>query len=110
MTTTKRDELLLEKREVLIIHRRGEAHTPFCVECGNLAILMTLEEATATSGLSMRLLCRLVEAGQIHFLETPKGLLLLCSDTLFKASSAISKSLAELGLSDNTRELLEARI
>lgn len=110
MNTIERNELLLEKREVLIIHRRGEAHTPFCAECGNLAILMTLEEATATSGLSMRLLCRLVEAGQLHFIETPKGILLLCSDTLFKAAAAISKSLSELGLSDSTRELLEARI
>src|SRR5262245_60768572 len=95
MGATERNELFIEKQEVIVIHRRGEAHSPFCFQCGNLAIMMTLEEATAITKVSMRLLCRLADEGKIHFLETSKGVLLLCSRTLFQVTATDSQGLMQ---------------
>jgi hypothetical protein len=51
-----------------------------CEQCTSGMLL--LEEAVAIAGVSSRTLHRFVEAGALHFAETPDGLLLLCLNSL----------------------------
>src|SRR5262245_17218211 len=49
-----------------------------CVECAGLVRMFTLEEAVHMTNISSRGIFRLIEEGRIHFLETDKGLVLIC--------------------------------
>jgi excisionase family DNA binding protein len=44
--------------------------------------MLTIEEAATVSGSTEREICRRVEEGEIHFTETGRGRLLICSDSL----------------------------
>jgi predicted site-specific integrase-resolvase len=44
--------------------------------------MVTPQQASAIAGVSVRTINRWVEAGRVHFMETPDGLLLLCLDSL----------------------------
>jgi hypothetical protein len=44
--------------------------------------MVTPEEASRLSSVSARSVYRLAEAGQVHFAETPDGLLLVCTASL----------------------------
>ena len=50
--------------------------------------MLLLEEAVAVAGLSSRALHRSVEAGALHFAETPEGFLLLCLNSLLARREA----------------------
>jgi len=41
------------------------------------------EEAAAFARLSQRAIFRLIESNQLHFTETPDGILLICVNSLF---------------------------
>jgi hypothetical protein len=47
--------------------------------------LVTPEEAVTVAGISSRAIHRRAERGEIHFAETPSGLLLVCLNSLSPA-------------------------
>ena len=77
-----RTEITIETHEVLVIRRRGRAPRTLCPDCGERATMLTMDEALTVFSVSMRSLVRFVEAGDLHYVETPKGALFLCSESL----------------------------
>ena len=77
-----RTEITIETHEVLVIRRRGSFPRTLCPDCGEQSTMMTLDEAITVFSVSMRSIVRYVEAGDLHFVETPKGALFLCSESL----------------------------
>jgi hypothetical protein len=86
MKTKKTTRILQETHEALSVRhsisRQPRTAPVWCEECAGQVPLVAPEEATRRAGLSVRAICRLVEAGLIHFRETPDGLLLVCPDSI----------------------------
>lgn len=81
----KKTATFVETQEVWIIRRRRPQPAPLCAECADPSEMLTPEAAASLSGLSLRAIYRLVEAGCVHFAETTKGWVLICPDSLFAA-------------------------
>jgi hypothetical protein len=77
----KRVELTLETKQVLVVRGARGRDRPSCEQCGR-ADMVTPEEIAAVSGLSTRTIYRRLEAGQLHFRETPNGLLFICFNSI----------------------------
>ena len=69
-------------REVVAIRSSQKRERVLCADCSEAAVLMTVDEAVKISGISARAIYRLLEAGKVHFAETPDGLALICAATL----------------------------
>ena len=46
--------------------------------------MLRSEEAAAVAGVSTRVIYRLIEAGAIHYIETPAGLLRVCLNSVLR--------------------------
>jgi len=82
----KRTETIIETHEVWVVRRRAGQPTVWCAECAGRPAMLTTEEAARLSGLSQRAICRAVEAGAVHFLETADGCLFVCPASLCDAA------------------------
>jgi hypothetical protein len=71
-----------ETHEVFIIRKETNASQIFCVGCGKTAEMMDLPNATAQTGVSTREIIYLLNNGAIHSVETDKGQLLICKNSL----------------------------
>ena len=71
-----------------VVPRRRHCQTApvLCERCA--CGMLLLEEAVAVAGLSSRALHRSVEAGALHFAETPEGFLLLCLNSVLARREA----------------------
>jgi hypothetical protein len=78
----KRTETIIETHEVWVVRRRAGQSAVWCTECAGQPAMLTPEEAARLSGLSQRAICRSVEAGAVHFLETADGCLFVCPASL----------------------------
>jgi hypothetical protein len=79
----KKTEIIVEREQVLIIRRLDDRQPRCCAECSGQAQMVSVDEAAALGRLSARAIYRRVEAGQLHFIETADGLLLVCVNSLF---------------------------
>ena len=79
MNRKRRVEILVETRRCVTIRMNGHAPAPLCGLCAGP--LIPAEAAVAVTGLGSRAIHRLVEAGEVHFAETPAGALLVCPDS-----------------------------
>ena len=77
----KRTEITIETERVLVVSRSNKLIT-WCGGCGAHVEMLTADEAALLAGVSTRAIFRWAEAGQIHFAETPEGLLLVCPNAL----------------------------
>ena len=82
MRRTKRTEVRVEIDEVLIVKRRGGAVLTWCAECAAEVAMVTPDEAAAVALTSTRAIYALVEAGRLHWSETPERQLLICAVSL----------------------------
>ena len=80
MKRKRRLEITVEKDERFILKRSGSGVPIKCTECGGQMI--TTEVAVTMTDISSRTLHRRAEGKQIHFMETPEGLLLVCLNSL----------------------------
>jgi len=84
MSKRKRTEITVETR--LLVLRRARHHARlFCATCPAPTPLIAPDEAAVLAGVSTRTIYALVEAGQLHFTETPEGplmKLLVCPNSL----------------------------
>ena len=80
MKTIRRLAITVEKRERLSIKRSDSAFPVWCSQCAGQ--LITADEAVAVAGLSSRAIHRRAEAGDVHFVESRDGLLLVCLSSL----------------------------
>jgi hypothetical protein len=89
-TKTRRTiELTVEHSQFFVLRKGRRFVLAWCGECAGRVPLFTLEEAARRARLSERAVYRKVEAGEIHFVETPEGALLVCLDSLARAISPL---------------------
>lgn len=53
-----------------------------CPKCLAVVKMISPEEASTLSGVSVREIFRWVEGGRVHFIETREGLLFICANSL----------------------------
>ena len=80
MKRTRRVAITVERDERLVIRRSGNVLPVWCSQCPGRVI--TTDEAVAVAGISSRAIHRRAEAGDVHFMETRDGLLLVCLNSL----------------------------
>ena len=80
----KKTEVTVERDQILVIKRLDNREPRSCSECGELARMVSVDEAASIAGSTARAIYRQVETGQIHFSETTDGLLLICLNSLLK--------------------------
>jgi hypothetical protein len=85
----KRMEITLERAEVSVIRRPVHRAPAWCAQCEDRVQMVTPDEAVAVAGRSAREIYRWVEAGRVHFLETPQGLLSICLRSLYDGYSEL---------------------
>ena len=72
-------EIILEVEEVTFFKART-SRTVFCDYCGKRVEILTIENAALIVGLSKSQLFRLIESGNVHFIESDQ--VYLCRDSL----------------------------
>jgi hypothetical protein len=82
MKRTRRTRTTLEVREVVVIRGLRRRNRGRCANCAENGALVTVEEAVKLFGISGRAIYRLIEADEVHFVETSNGLTLICAATL----------------------------
>jgi hypothetical protein len=82
MKRKKTTEIIVEREQVLVVRRLDGKEPRWCAECKEQAQMVSIDEAAILTCLSARAIYRRVEAGQIHFVETDDGLLLICAVAL----------------------------
>lgn len=79
----KRTEVAIEVDEVVFVrdfsNQNGRA---WCVDCASEVVMVTPAQAAVIARVSVRDINRRVEAGLLHFLETPEGYLMVCANSL----------------------------
>jgi hypothetical protein len=79
----RRIEITVATRQMII--RRQTNHAPvWCLECSSAVPALTPEEAAVLAGVSTRMVYRLVEAGQLHFIEAAEQSPLICLHSLLR--------------------------
>jgi hypothetical protein len=78
----RRIEITFETRRVLVVGGRTVSAAGWCGACGERVRLVTAEEAARLACVTTRVIYRRVEAGQLHFIESQDGLLLICRHSL----------------------------
>jgi len=79
----KRTEITVEIEEVIrAFGNSSRTSSAWCPSCGREVTMVTPQQAAAIVKVSVRTINRWVEAGAVHFVETPDGLLLLCVNSI----------------------------
>jgi hypothetical protein len=78
----KRTEIAIEFEEMIRVVSHRQAARAWCPACGSKALMATPQQAAAIVGSSVRAVNRRVEAGEVHFVETKEGSLLVCISSL----------------------------
>jgi hypothetical protein len=75
-------EIEIRKEKIWFVRHGDRTLAASCAECGGQ--MLTIDEAAQTAEFRTRAIFQMVEAGQIHFRETPKGLVLVCFVSLIE--------------------------
>jgi len=79
----RRTEIAIEIDEVVLVKSVSNLSAmAWCVGCANEVLMVTPAQAAVIARVSVRDINRRVEAGEVHFLETPEGSLLVCMNSL----------------------------
>jgi hypothetical protein len=78
----KRREVTIETERILVISRRHSRPILWCDGCAKEVSMLTVDEAAMMTRSTSRMIFKLVEAGRLHFTETPEGKLLICFNSL----------------------------
>lgn len=80
--TKHKTEITIETHRVLIINRRKVSSVSLCDQCGWRVRMIQPEVAALWAGVSTRQIYRWHETRELHFLERPDGLSLVCLKSL----------------------------
>jgi hypothetical protein len=90
MTNAKKILITTEKREVVVLHRIGNAVVHHkCDLCPTEQTMLTLDEAIDLTGISTLSLVQQLTLPGIHSYETSAGRLLICQESLQKFSNGV---------------------
>lgn len=81
--TKRKVEIQIEAEQVCIVRHR-KSQVAACLKCGEKTVMISMDEAVFSSGLSARHLYHKIEVEEIGFVEQETGLLLICSRCLMK--------------------------
>jgi len=90
---TKRTEIAIEFEE--IIHLAGHEHglaRAWCATCARPVPMVTPQQAAVIARVSVRAVNRSVETGDIHFIETRDGFLLVCLNSVRDDQGSLKRS------------------
>jgi len=80
----RRTEVTVETDEITIIRCSREIVAQPCTECTQAVVMITPEQAAMMTSTNVRAIFRWLEAGWVHYAETPEGSLLVCPDSILK--------------------------
>ena len=83
--TRKTTEIEVETQETLAI-QRGLPRAAWCPECARESAVDTPEGAARLAGVTVRKIYQWMEAGEVHFTETPEATL-ICLPSLILRSA-----------------------
>jgi hypothetical protein len=78
----RRIEISQETNQMIVLRRRGKAAEAWCDRCAEQVRMVTAEQGVLISGKSLRQLVNESDAGELHYQETPEGLLSICLNSL----------------------------
>lgn len=81
MKRRKRTEITVET-SLLVFRGSTNRSAVWCIECSSRVQLVTPEEAAVLARVTTRAVYRWLERGQVHFVETETGTLLICPNSL----------------------------
>jgi len=84
-------EIAIEIDEIVVVRATSRASLASCEVCANEVVMVTPAQAAVIARVSVRDINRRVEAGEVHFLETPEGSLLVCMSSLNPAAQEIKR-------------------
>jgi hypothetical protein len=83
MKTKTNTKITLEKRQRTTIRlRRRKPTAAWCERCAAETEMLAPDEAALVSGTTQMAVFRLLENGELHFMETGAGALLICRNSL----------------------------
>jgi len=71
-----------EARERMTIHRGPRRVIAWCDQCGVEVLMVTPNEAATIARTDARAIFRGLEAGEIHFIESERGALMICAKSI----------------------------
>jgi uncharacterized Zn finger protein len=71
-----------ETHEVFVVRKETNTSLIFCTECGKIVEMLDLPTATTQTTIRTREIIYLLNNGEIHSVETDKGQLLICKNSL----------------------------
>mgnify|MGYP001069691834 CR=1 FL=1 len=74
----RRIEIVSVTEQRWIIRGHSPARNEWCAECGKDSLMIAPDEAAGLCGVGARSIYRWVEAAEIHFVEEPNNVLLVC--------------------------------
>jgi hypothetical protein len=77
----RKAEITFEVEETIIVRQRAKLVTAFCPQCASHVEMAAPQTIAAWSELTEREIFRLVEAGEVHFVEVERILICLKSLT-----------------------------
>ena len=80
MRWIRRREVIIQAKETLVLRPGGEAAS--CPHCGTTVSLLAPDAAAVLFRVPSRWIYRWLETGELHFLETKAGSVLVCPDSL----------------------------
>lgn len=78
----KRTVITIETHRLTVIGSRRRPVVAWCELCGGRVRMVTPEQAAAFAGTRPRAIYRRLERGELHFVETDAGVLLICAGSL----------------------------
>lgn len=89
----RRTEITVETDRVIVVRRRREKSvTAWCMACDAESVMLTVNEAASVLGASSMNVFRWAEAGHLHWLETERGAVLICQNSLTRNPRALLDS------------------
>jgi len=82
MRRKKKTIVTIEALERTTVRRGARSLVAWCEHCCADVLMVTPDEAAVVSGTDTRSIFRQIEAGEIHFLESAGGVVLVCSNSL----------------------------
>jgi len=78
----RRTEITVETRRRLVVTSRRFVAEAWCRECSERVVMVTVDEAASSAGVSSRTIYRRADTGSLHFAEIADGRLLICFNSL----------------------------
>lgn len=75
-------EITVERSRVIHISRPHIETLARCPQCLAEAKMVSPQQASNVTGLSLREIYRRVESGRLHFIETKQGQLFICTNSI----------------------------